>query len=242
MRLDGKKTRGLLTAAVVLVAVLAVVLAIVLIPKAMDGGQDGDGLKSTRGGTTSTFAQTMPSDAAGEAADWFVGEVKLLDGKFDEDFFNDSSEGTKTLDAMADGDFSAIPVDLQNAVTWTRDAQAEDQTVSYVNKRASAYTALIAAWQLRDNGLKKNAKLAVDEKSITVDRDHGLVYVPVEAICGYPAALTFVIKWTGNDWKIDGDMIGNQMAAAVRSAQFVYDANHANDDASASGSSEDDGK
>lgn len=238
MRLDGKKTRGLLTAAVVVVAVAAAVLAIVLIPKATDGGQDGG---STRGGTTSTFDQTMPSDAAGEAADWFVGKVKLLDGKFDEDFFNDSSEGTKTLDAMADGDFSAIPVDLQNAVTWTRDAQAEDQTVSYVNKRASAYTALIAAWQLRDNGLKKNSGLAVDEKSITVDRDHGLVYVPVEAICGYPAALTFVIKWTGNDWKIDGDMIGNQMAAAVRSAQFVYDANNANA-AAADGSSEDDGK
>lgn len=241
MRLDGKRTRGLLTAAVVVVAVVAVVLAIVLIPKAMDSGRGEGSLKSTRGSTTSTFAQTMPSDAAGEAADWFIGKTKLLDGKFDADFFTDSSKGTKTLDAMADGDFSAIPRDLQNAVTWTRDAQAEDQTVSYVNKRASAYTALIAAWQLRASGLKKNARLAVDEKSITVDRDHGLVYIPVEAICGYPAALTFVMKWTGNDWKIDGDMIGNQMAAAVRSAQFVYEANNSNG-ASASGAHEDDGK
>ena len=53
--------------------------------------------------------------------------------------------------------------------------------------------------------------------------------------------MTFVMKWTGNDWKIDGDMIGNQMAAAVRSAQFVYEANSSNG-ASASGAHEDDGK
>lgn len=193
-----------------------------------------------RGDTTSTFARTMPTDAAKESSKWFVGKIKLLESKFNDGFFSDDNkESTKTLDALAGGDFSSIPDEVQNAVTWTKDAQAEDQTVSYVAKRASAYTALISAWQLRSRGLKQNAQLSIDKNSITVDRERGLVYMPAEAFCGYPAALTFVIKWTGNDWKIDGDMIGNQMAAAVRSAQLVYKSNN---NSSAANGSDDSGK
>lgn len=240
MKLEGRKARSLLTAAIVAVAIVAIILAIVLIPKAMDGKKEGG---SMRGGTTSTFARTMPADAAKESSEWFVGKIKLLESKFNDGFFsNDSKESTKTLDALADGDFSSIPDEVQNAVTWTKDAQAEDQTVSYVAKRASAYTALISAWQLRSRGLKQNAQLSINENSITVDRERGLVYMPAEAFCGYPAALTFIIKWTGNDWKIDGDMIGNQMAAAVRSAQLVYESNNNRSDSPASNGSDDSGK
>lgn len=175
-----------------------------------------------RGGTTSTFAQTMPEDAAKEASTWFVSKIELMKGKFDADFFKDNNEeGSKILDAIADGDFSSIPDGVQHAFVWTKDAQSDEQTVSFVAKEASAYTAMISAWQLRSTGLEQNSKLTIDENSITVDREHGLVYMPAEAFCGFPASLTFIIKWTGNDWKIDGDMIGNQIAAAVRNEQLV---------------------
>lgn len=161
----------------------------------------------------------MPKDAAKNSTDWFVKTISSMNGKFDTDFFS-SEKGSKTLDAIANGDFSSLPSQVRNSFIWTKDAQGTDRTISYVTLEASAYTGIILAWQLRTSALKEKPTLETDLKTVSVDPDRGLVYVPGEALCGVPVDITFELKWTGNEWKIDGDMLGNQLAAKARNQQL----------------------
>lgn len=187
-----------------------------LIPKIVN--KDNENATTTASGKPS-FVATMPKDAAKNSTTWFVKTISSMDGKFDTNFFS-TEKGSKTLDAIANGDFSSLPDKVQNAFMWTKDAQSTDRTISYVTLEASAYTGIILAWQLRASALKENPSLETDLKAVSVDSDRGLVYVPGEALCGVPVDITFELKWTGNEWKIDGDMLGNQLAAKARNQQL----------------------
>ena len=197
--------------------VLAITLAVMLVPKIVDTGNE-----NTIGASKSSFASTMPKDAAKSSTTWFVNTISSMDGKFDTDFFS-TEKGSKTLDSIANGDFSSLPSKVQNSFVWTKDAQGTDRTIPYVTLEASAYTGIILAWQLRTSALKENPSLETDLKTVSVDADRGLVYVPGEALCGVPVDITFELKWTGNEWKIDGDMLGNQLAAKARNQQLQSD-------------------
>lgn len=214
--------RNLIAVAVVLVTALLVTLGIVFIPKM--AGTASPARPSTSSASQSSSASGVdgfPDNAGQSALDWFMGIMGKLD-KTDlpQDFFSEESSAD-ILNDMAEGKYDRIPKEIQDAFYFTDDAQQiEGRLVNYPTMKAAAITGLIIGWQTHKSTMKSDAGFKPDMSGVMVDGKHGQVVFPMETISGVPATITVAIDWNGKAWKIDGDILGSQVAAQVRSNQL----------------------
>ena len=154
---------------------------------------------------TTTTSASMPKSAASSASKWMDSTLAAFDSTLTDGMFDSSStKGTKILEALSSGDWSSVPTSVQGSIYWESDAFTGTDHYNETNMRASAYSALMTAWQLKTTAKKNKVRTSVNSGLVYVDRTRGTVTIPAEAICGIPADLQITLVWTGKTWAVDG--------------------------------------
>lgn len=219
----GDAQRGLIAIIAVLLAT-AIVVGLVILGNSLASHDDSAGPSSSVSNTSKTNAGsfgTMPKDAGKSAMDWYMSLIgKLNDSGLPADFFNDD-KSTDILNEFAQGKYGKLPKEVQDSVVFTEDAQQNDgRLVDYNTLKAAALTSVIMGWQFNRTAVNNDSSFKPSQNGVMVDRTHGQVVFPMESVCGIPVSYTIVIDWTGSEWKLDGDVMGSQVASQVRANQL----------------------
>lgn len=239
---DMSKVKGskLIAPIALVVIIVAIALCIAFLPNAITGGSSSTDASKRSSSSSQTVkdskkkaSKEFPKDADKNATDYLMSLIKKTNDKVPSDFLTKSEDA---LNKFGNGDTSAFPEEVKSRFIFSNDINDGDNSVSKNTFVASAYMGVIMTAQAY-RMVTATSTVSVNYNLVYVNQAENRVYIPAEAVTGYPVAVSFTLVWTDDGWKIDGDELGVNMSANFRKSAAELQAQQRSSSSSDSSSS-----
>lgn len=156
--------------------------------------------------TSATTAKTgnMPANPNTAAVKWLESLMDETAKKFPSDTF---TNGNETLNAIIAGDYSKIPDSIKDKVE--HGSNTTGITIGREVLDGASYVGLMVFSNAYSATKEKGTQLSGDSL-VSYNTETNTVYIPAQAIIATDKNMMFEVRWTGSEWKLEGDPLGWQ--------------------------------
>lgn len=153
---------------------------------------------------TATKTGTMPENPNTAAVKWLESLMDETSKKFPSDTFKN---GNETLNAIIAGDYSKIPDSIKNKVE--HGSNTTGITIGRDVLDGASYVGLMV-FANAYSATKHNGTQLSGDALVSYSTENNTVYIPAQAIIATDKNVMFEVRWTGEEWKLEGDPLGWQ--------------------------------